>query len=150
MIYTKAIFTAFAIPLMIAMFWQEGTCQQRKKTRETTKKMNSVQQGRWGGRGVVLDVTDSGASIEYDCSYGNINEPIVLDRNNRFEVKGTHVTERPGPVRIGREDGEQPAIYVGHVEGETMTLTVRFPDSKQIIGVHKLVYGKPARIRKCL
>lgn len=150
MIYTKAIFTAFAIPLMIAMFWQEGTCQQRKKTRETTKKMNSVQQGRWGGRGVILDVTDSGASIEYDCSYGNINEPIVLDKNNRFEVKGTHVTERPGPVRMGQGDGEQPALYTGSVDDKTMTLTVKLTNTNKVIRTLTLDYGKSSRLRRCL
>ncbi len=148
--YTKAILIVFALPLMIAMLWQEGDCQQRKKSRVTTKKRDTVQQGRWGGRGVVLDVTDSGAIIEYDCASGTIDGPILLDRNNRFEVKGTHVTERPGPVRMGQEDGERPALYTGKVDAETMALTVKIADTKQIIGTFTLAYGKSSRIRKCL
>lgn len=147
---TKAILVTFALPLVIAMFWQGGLCQERKKNRGATEKMDSVQQGRWGGRGVVLDVTESGAVIEYDCASGAISEPLVLDKNNRFEAKGTHVTERPGPARVGQEGEEQPALYTGRVDAETMTLTIELTGTKQTLGTLTLTFGKSARLRKCL
>lgn len=148
--YTKMILTIFALPLMITMLWQEGACQQRRKTRLASKQMGSIRQGTWGGKGVVLEVSGSGASIEYDCGYGSISEPIVPDKNGHFEVKGTHVTERPGPVHVGQDDGERPAIYSGSVDGETLDLTVRLSETKKTIGTYTLAYGKRSRIRKCL
>ncbi len=151
MSHTKAILVAFALPLVIAALWQEGICQKREKTRTAvTKKMDSVRQGRWGGRGVILDVTESGAVIEFDCASGAINEPMALDKNNRFEAKGTHMTERPGPVRMGQEDGEQSALYTGSVDAETLTLTIELTGAKQIIGTFTLAFGKSSRLRKCL
>ena len=46
--------------------------------------------GSWGGDHLRIDVTPTGATIEYDCAHGTIDEPPSLDRSGRFSAAGTH------------------------------------------------------------
>jgi hypothetical protein len=96
-----------------------------------------------------MEVTGSGADIDYACAHGSITETIVPDREGKFVVKGFHVKERPGPVREG-EETEQPAIYHGSIEGDTVTLTVTLAGTKETVGTFTLTHGKGGRVRKCL
>ncbi len=148
--YTKAILTAFAIPLMFTFFWQEGACQRGKRNKMTTKRTSGVQAGMWGGKHVGLEVTADGAIVQYDCANGTINQPITPDKDGRFDVKGTHVTERPGPARIGREDKGQPARYTGSVNETGMTLTVTLTGTNETVGTFTLKHGVFPQIVKCL
>lgn len=106
--------------------------------------------GSWGGQGIRLETSDSGASIEYDCAHGSIDQPISVDETGRFDVKGLHSRERGGPVREGDQAKGEPVRYVGQTDGDTMTLTVRFVNRDETIGTLTLVRGKPGRIRRCL
>ena len=106
--------------------------------------------GPWGAVGIALEVTDSGGTLEYDCAHGSISEPLVLDSEGRFDVKGLHFPERPGPVREGEGNRGQPVRYIGRVTGDTMTLTVRLEGGETPIGDYTLVHGKTGRVRKCL
>ena len=105
--------------------------------------------GQWGGQHIAMEVTDAGATIEYDCAHGRITEKIVPDADGKFEAKGLHARERGGPTRQG-ENNEQPAVYRGSIKGETMTLTVELTQNNENIGEFTLTQGKPGRIRKCL
>jgi len=148
--YQKLMCVAVALPLLFILFSQEGNCQRGRKKKMTSRKIASLQNGTWGGKHVSLDVTDGGASVEYDCGRGTIDERIVPDSDGRFEVKGTHVMERPGPVRIGREDRGQPARYTGSVNGTSMTLTVTLADTGKSFGTFTLRHGVAPQIVKCL
>jgi len=106
--------------------------------------------GSWGATGIHLDVTDSGGTLDYDCAHGTISEPLVLDSDGRFDVKGLHFREHGGPVRENEENRGQPVRYVGRVTGDTMTLTVRPEASDTPIGEYSLARGKTGRLRKCL
>ena len=105
--------------------------------------------GLWGGMHIALEVTDSGAEINYDCAHGSITERIVPDQEGKFIVKGVHVRERPGPIREG-EDNSQPAKYVGSIEEDTMTLTVTLAGTGEAVDTFTLTRGKAGRVRKCL
>src|SRR5687768_2198894 len=83
--------------------------------------------GTWGGDHILLDVAVGGATVELDCAHGAVEEAIRLDSEGRFDVAGTYVQERGGPVREGGEDA-RPARYAGRVEGKTMTLTIAVGD----------------------
>jgi hypothetical protein len=109
-----------------------------------------VSPGVWGAMGVAMEVTDSGATIEYDCARGTIDQPLLLDADSRFDIKGRHLREHGGPIREGEESRGEPVRYVGQVTGDTMTLTVKSEGSDTAIGSYKLVHGKTGRIRKCL
>jgi hypothetical protein len=109
-----------------------------------------VAAGNWGGMGIAMEVTESGTRIEYDCAHGTINQPLLLDAQGRFNVKGLHFREHGGPIREGEESRGQPVRYMGQVTGDTMTLTVRPEGSDRDTGSYKLVRGKTGRIHKCL
>ena len=47
------------------------------------------QNGVWRSQHIIIEVTESGASITYDCADGIIDHPMKLDNNGRFEVRGT-------------------------------------------------------------
>jgi hypothetical protein len=109
-----------------------------------------VPAGTWGGQGIALEVTDKGATLDYDCAHGTVDEAMKLDSSGRFEVKGVHFREHGGPVREGEEAKGQPVRYTGKVEGETMTLTIKGLDKDEPIGAYTLGLGKLARIRRCM
>ncbi len=109
-----------------------------------------VSAGNWGAMGIALEVTESGARIEYDCAHGTIDQPLVLDKEGRFDVPGHHFREHGGPVREGEESRGEPVRYVGQVTGDTMTLTVKAQGRDEPIGNHELLRGKSGRIHKCL
>jgi hypothetical protein len=106
--------------------------------------------GTWGGQGIRLETSDSGATVEYDCAHGSIDQPISIDEAGRFDVKGLHSREHGGPVREGEQAKGEPVRYVGQTDGDTLTLTVRLVNRDETIGTFTLVRGKPGRIRRCL
>ena len=110
---------------------------------------SDVPKGSWGGEHVRLEVSDSGAEIEFDCAHGSMGK-ISPDRDGGFDVSGLFVRERGGPARIGSEPKGQPARYHGKVAGETMTLYVTLTDSKTDAGTFTLTRGKAAQLKKCL
>jgi hypothetical protein len=105
--------------------------------------------GVWGGDHIAMEVTASGADISYDCAHGSIKEEIVPDREGKFVVKGVHVKEHPGPIRVNEDTSGQPAIYQGSIDGDTMTMTVKLSGSDETIGTFTLTRGKTGRVRKC-
>ncbi|HEX9670781.1 MAG TPA: hypothetical protein VGC93_15015 [Thermoanaerobaculia bacterium] len=105
--------------------------------------------GTWGGDHVLLEVTAGGAALELDCAHGTVEGPIRLDGEGRFDVGGTFVQERGGPVREGQENA-RPARYAGRVEGQTMTLTIAVGDGGDTLGPFELVRGRGPRLTKCL
>lgn len=109
----------------------------------------SVAAGTWGGRGVRLQVSASGADIEYDCAHGTIGK-MTLDAAGRFDAQGTHAAERGGPVRADEEAKGQPARYTGRIEGKTMTLRVVLTGTNQTVGTFTLTHGDEGRLVKCL
>lgn len=106
--------------------------------------------GPWGAMGIAMEVTESGARIEFDCAHGTISEPLLLDSHGRFDVKGLYFREHGGPIREGEESKGQPVRYAGQVTGENMTLTIKPEGSDTAISSHELVHGKSGRLRKCL
>ena len=45
--------------------------------------------GTWGGDHIRLEVSGTGATLEYDCAVGTI-EGSILPRDGRFSASGTH------------------------------------------------------------
>jgi hypothetical protein len=108
-----------------------------------------VPTGNWGGRGIQLTVTDQGASVEYDCGHGSIDQPLAIDRSGRFSAAGMHVVERPGPQVEGGGD-RQAARYQGEVDGDAMRISITLIGSQRDVGTFTLKRGVIGRLRKCL
>jgi hypothetical protein len=115
----------------------------------TSHKTQRISLGVWGGDHIQIDVARASATIEYDCAQGTINGPLTIDRTGKFNLSGTHVRERGGPVRQDEKRPGLPARYTGSIEGNKMTLTVVLTDSNEELGTFKLVRGNAGRVRKC-
>ena len=109
-----------------------------------------VASGSWGGVSIRLDVTASGATVDYDCAHGTIDQPLVADRDGRFSATGTHVREHGGPIRLDDPPDRHPAQYAGQVSGRSMRLTVTLLDTPQVLGTFDAVFGVNGRVLKCL
>ena len=143
---------ALAIALPVAISLLPKDCADQKAGGQMTSQNNTaetVERGTWGGDHIRLEVTDSGAKVEYDCAHGTIDQEIVADAQGRFDVRGTQVREHGGPVRRGETADTHPARFSGTVEGNKMSLTVTETDTGTEIGTFTLGYGENGRIMKC-
>lgn len=95
-----------------------------------------------------LVVNDHGASIEFDCAKGTIDEPLVLDRAAQFDVWGTYMRQGPGPERDD-DSTSHSAHYTGRVAGDVLTLTIKLKGSDEMVGPFEFHFGKQSRIFKC-
>jgi len=111
---------------------------------------DAVARGQWGGDHVTMEVTATGATLEFDCAHARIDEPITVDRNGRFSVRGTYAAERGGPVRDTEDDRTRPAQFAGRVSGKTMSLTISAATGGEALGSFSLEHGKNGVVRKCL
>jgi hypothetical protein len=105
--------------------------------------------GTWGGAHVSLDVSEKGATLEFDCARGSIEGPIRLDSRGRFDVKGLLLSESRGHVRVGHEPKPEAARYSGVVGGKKLKLWVKLSGSDQHVGAYSLVKGEQGKVRKC-
>lgn len=167
MAYEKALLTLRAVPLALALSFQ-GAAQQgpwaaraQRARGAAVKKMNRLPNGTWGGRHVRLDVGSRGARVEFDCAHGTLEGPVTLDRDNRFDVRGTFTRERGGPVRVPPDaadgqtppdEGEEtfPARYTGRLRGKSLSLTVTNLDTGEKVGTFSLGHGEQPVLTKCL
>jgi len=106
--------------------------------------------GAWGGDHIALSVTDTGATLEYDCAAGRIDGAVTPDANGRFQASGTHDIGHGGPVRQDEVPDRHPASYEGRVSGDSMALTVTLTDMGTQVGTFRLMRGATPRIVRCL
>lgn len=113
------------------------------------RKMQRLQPGSWGAPHIRIDVGQSSATIDYDCANGTIDSPLTFDRKGNFTWRGTHNREHGGPIRVDEKSNSRPAIYTGSIKGDTMTLTVKLADSKEVVETFTLKRGGAGRVFKC-
>jgi hypothetical protein len=107
--------------------------------------------GVWGGVGIQIRVTPTGATVDFDCDSGVIDQQLVLDRFGSFSASGTYAFGQGGP----REPGGPPvtprlAHYNGTTDGTTMNLVVFLPELSRTIGKFKLQVGRQGTLDRCL
>src|SRR5689334_22368704 len=105
--------------------------------------------GVWGGEHIRIEVSDAGATVEHDCAHAEIEQPVALDAQGRFDSKATYTVERGGPVRRDQPPAQRPARYAGRVNGDTLTLTVTLTDTDEDAGTYTLTRGSDGRVTKC-
>jgi hypothetical protein len=94
------LFVSTLLFLLSFIVVESESCRGNKMDNLSAKKDDTVIMGGWGGEHIEFVVNDNGAEVDYDCAHGRINQPIVLDKNGKFNLAGTYVTEHGGPVRI--------------------------------------------------
>jgi hypothetical protein len=181
-ITTAIIYLSFALPLAL----QTDSCERQggrapkasqSPRAESTPRANGrdggkakgndpvkifLTSGEWGGDHISFTVTEKGASIEYDCAHGTIDQRLELDADGRFDVRGMHEDETGGsPPEISiADEGDKtsppgasalrhPARYTGRVEGRTLSLTVTLADGGRTFGEFVLAQGASPRLNKC-
>jgi len=138
--------TWLVLPFVLALPAREGACNMADSPATRT---DTVANGTWGGAHVALDVTDAGATVEYDCAHGEIAERLKLDAAGRFQAQGTHSPEHGGPVRDGETPVRRKASYAGTIKGRQMRLTVTLADPAETLGPFELVQGREGDLVKC-
>jgi hypothetical protein len=145
------IFPSFGVGILFMIFGGVGSCRdmQGAVNRTSVQKSDRLANGVWGGEHIRMEVTDSGADIEYDCAHSTVDEPIVLDSEGNFEVKGKYLPQHGGPIRKDEENKGTLVHYVGHASGKELSLTITNPDKKETIGTFTLTRGSEGRVMKC-
>ena len=115
---------------------------------QSASSASTVATGAWGGQGILVQVSEKGAEVEFDCARGQIAQPITLDKHGDFEVAGTFTAGHGGPVRRDENPQAAPARYSGHVDGDAMSLTVSRGEEK--VGSYSLTRGSQPHLTKCL
>ena len=103
----------------------------------------------WGGPHIRIVLTSKGAEVEFDCAHGEIKAQVKGDAQGRFDLPGTFVRERGGPVRSDETASSEPVRYSGRIDGDKMTLTITLADSDQKLDDFTLTRGSDGRLRKC-
>jgi len=106
--------------------------------------------GAWGGSHVRMDVTSTGARLEYDCAEGVIEEPLRPDPEGRFTAAGVHTPGHGGPIRVGEVLPSFRARYEGRVDGEQMSLLVTLTETRAMLGTFELRRGSSGLLTRCL
>jgi hypothetical protein len=110
--------------------------------------LHAAQTVVWGGDHVRMEVTSSGAELEFDCATGTITE-AVPGAEGTFSLKGTFTPERGGPTRDGETSRTVDANYSGTIKNDTMTLRVVLSGNDREATQYILVKGRDGRLMKC-
>ncbi|HEY0994887.1 MAG TPA: hypothetical protein VGD77_02735 [Gemmatimonadaceae bacterium] len=106
--------------------------------------------GAWGGEHALLMVSDTAATLEFDCASGRIGGPLPVDGDGRFTWEGEYIVGHGGPIRQDEPPDARPATYDGSTNGRDMTLRVRVKDGSIPPLEFQLERGRDARVFKCL
>jgi hypothetical protein len=112
--------------------------------------ITKVPEGVWGGPHIIMEVTANSAAITCDCAVGTIDEPIKIDKDGRFAVRGTFTRQRGGSVRSDETPDRNPAHYAGRVDGKSMTLVVTLPNTNETVDTFYLKYGEQPELTRCM
>jgi hypothetical protein len=117
-------------------------------TLSSVASITAVQSVTWGGEHVHMEVSKSGATLDFDCAHGAITQ--ALPQKGKFSLKGTFTPERGGPTR----DDAPPTVdatYSGTIADDSMTLRIVLAgsDKGQTPIEYALKKGERGNVRKC-
>jgi hypothetical protein len=127
-----------AIPTMIVLGAASGIYAQQTRL---------VAKGDWANTGIVMTVTDSGASIRFDCADATIAKQLRIKKDGSFVAEGTFMRSGPGPIR---EDAQGTAVaFKGKVAGKTMSLQMADAKTGEKLGDYTVTQGQSGRLHRC-
>jgi hypothetical protein len=149
MIKTVLIFPALSVFLLFLALADGGSCNTKERGAEKSPQTNKkLATGAWGGQDIRLEVKDDGAHLQFACATATIDEPLTLNGEGGFDLKGKFIAQRPGPTRQG-ENNSIAARFVGHLKDQELTLTISNLETKEPIGTFTLTLGGAARVKRC-
>ena len=105
--------------------------------------------GVWGGDHIILTLSDSGGTVEYDCAAGTIDEPLRPDSRGNFDALGWHTNQPGGPIDPSSDRQALRARYSGWTDGSRMDLTVTLTESGKQVGQFTLERGRQVNLDRC-
>ena len=131
------------------------TCASRMKASRPaqsspTAPSKALPNGVWGGEHIRMEVTDSGADIEFDCARGSISQRLALDAQGRFKLQGTYKAETPAPAAAdgGSTGSGLTATYTGVFDGSSLRLEVSI-EGQDMPRTFDLLPGDQGHLTKC-
>jgi hypothetical protein len=94
-------------------------------------------------------VTNQGATTQFVCAHGTIDQLIAPDANGNFSVTGTYVFEHPATVAGQPSADSHSARYDGQLSAGTMRISVTVPDKQQIFGPFTATLGATGPSMRC-
>jgi hypothetical protein len=132
------------------------SCQEKNQSKASkesgpvTTEIAKVPEGVWGGPHIIMEVTADGATITCECAIGTIDEPIKIEKDHRFAVRGTFTRQQRGSVRSDENPDRNPAHYAGRVDGKSMTLVITLPNTNETVDTFYLKYGEQPELTRCM
>ena len=156
-LHTPPTPSVFAVAFLFAVISLAAICRhgqranamQSHSTTSSRPEVIQIEKGTWGGKHIGLEITDNGATIEFDCAHGTVDQRIEGDSNGVLDLRGTYVRESPGPARQRDREDSHPARYTGRVEGKSMTITITLTDTGETVGTFKSTQGALPKVFKC-
>ena len=136
------------ILFLIFLLWLTAIAASANSLQKDSK-VRQVENGTWGGQHIELEIADDRSTIDFDCAHGSIDQRFQADSTGAFDLSGTYVEESPGPVRKGGREQTHRARYVGRIEGDAMTMTVKLIDTGKTAGSFRLTRGALPGVSKC-
>src|SRR4051794_15563558 len=109
----------------------------------------SLTTGLWGGPEVQVTVTSQGATTQFVCAHGTIDQLIAPDASGNFSATGTYVFEHPATVAGQPNSDSHSARYDGQIVSGTMRLSVTVPDKQQVFGPFVAAFGAAGPSTRC-
>jgi hypothetical protein len=138
----------YAATVLIAIWLAPAGMAGGVKSSQCTAKSADESTNVWGGEHVEMELTRSGANLDFDCAVGTIDQALAVNAKGQFRATGTYTRESPGPTR-GNGNPATAATYVGTIEGESMHLEIVLANSKETVGTFDLVRGRSGHVMKC-
>ena len=111
-----------------------------------TAPLARVLDGQYGGEGIGLDVSPTGASLSFDCSAGRIDRPIALSRDGTFDVTGTFTPEGNA---FGASHAPRAEEYRGSATRDVVRLVMTDPATGDTSVTLVAVLGAPRFVAAC-
>ncbi len=105
--------------------------------------------GTWGGPDVQVTATSNGATAQFVCAHGAIDQLIGPDANGNFSATGTYVYEHPATVVGQPSSDSHSARYDVQLTATTMHLSVTIPDKQQVVGPFTATLGATGPSSRC-
>ena len=90
-----------------------------------------------------------GAHLQLDCAAGDIGSPVATDEFGQFAARGHFQIFSAGPQRADDPSSAPRAEYVGKVNGDTLTLTVKTAGDP-VARTYSLKHGVRPKLVRCL
>lgn len=106
-----------------------------------------VTKGTYGGVGAEMTVTDTGASVQFNCASGVITQQLKLSGNGDFTWSGTYT--RIFAVPMGPTDSAHVATFSGTARGSRVIFQVNVPDISVIAGPYDVSRDQASQLAIC-